>query len=57
MCKLKTTVYRLRPCKRSGVDFQDMFADVEGGDVANVLNERAYNEEVKKAKAWEAKNE
>jgi len=29
----------------------------EGGDVANVLNERAYNEEVKKAKAWEAKNE
>ena len=28
----------------------------EGSDVANVLNERTYNEEVKTAKAWEAEN-
>ena len=28
----------------------------EGSDVANVLNERTYNEEVKTAKAWEATN-
>lgn len=28
----------------------------EGSDVANVLNERAYNEEAKTAKAWEANN-